>query len=343
MKITRREFVKYCSIAAGAIGLSSTNLMKLEHALAREGGINITWINGQSCTGCTVSFANSVYYSTIQELLLLTEDSTSIDLNYNETLMAAMGTQATQNTEITANPFILALEGSIPNADFCQIGNFSGASSENVRDVVTYLATHANCAAVLAIGTCASFGGIPAAAGNVTGAKGFLNFISTTQSTSVHRDIRRKTINIPGCPPNPNWIVGTIAYLIARDLAFPQLDGLRRPRTFFNERLCNYCPRFNHDYFVGISDYFRTHFDCPSVNEPERIGDPNQNTDSAGYCLKLAGCKGSRTKGDCSWRKWHSPGYGLAGINWCVGAGAPCQGCTQNYFPDKMSPFYYIR
>jgi hydrogenase small subunit len=364
MIISRRQFLKYCSVAAGAIGLTATDLMKLEKAMALTGGLRTVWINGQACSGCTVSLANSVYYQTIQELTLLNDSALSMDLLYNETLMGAQGLPGTSQT-FNNTTFVLAIEGAIPtgiaapNAGmYCQAGDFSasGATTEAMKDTIIALASHTHCAAVLCMGTCAAFGGIPAAAGNVTGAKGFLDFwadhIGTT-ITSTYRDVRAKTVNIPGCPPNPNWMVGTIAYVISRlteGVKLPSLDALRRPRLYYGERICNYCDRFptslgsgigsNANQFVGVNPTLT--YNRLTVNEPDRIGDPDQNAPSS-RCLKLAGCKGSRTKSDCSVRKWHSPGYAQIGDNWCVGAGAPCQGCTQNFFPDRMSPFHYIR
>ncbi|MEW6570580.1 MAG: twin-arginine translocation signal domain-containing protein [Nitrospirota bacterium] len=337
MLISRRQFLKYCSIAAGALGLTATDLMKLEKALAATGGLPVLWIAGQACTGCTTSLANSVYYATIQELLLLGQASKTLELKMHETLMAAMSNEATQQPNLTTSAFALAVEGAItPQAGYCEIGTYTGASSDNMSDVVTYLAGHSNCAAILAIGTCASFGGIPAAAGNATGAKGVLAHLGS--------GARSKIINIPGCPPNPNWIVGTVAYMLANSLQKPALDALRRPRMYYGERICNSCDRFatsnsggQVNGFVGV-----TPLSPLAVAEPERIGDPAQNV-PGGRCLKKAGCKGSRTKSDCSLRKWQSPGYMQVGVNWCVGAGAPCQGCVQNYFPDRMSPFHYIR
>jgi hydrogenase small subunit len=324
MIISRRQFLKYCTLAAGAIGLTATDLIKLKDALALEGGLPVTWISGQNCTGCTVSLANSVYYATIEQLLVTNDvGGTSLDLNYHQTLMAAMSNEATQATGVNT-PTVLVIEGAIPPAasGFCEVGSFAGVSGESVANVVTSLAGTA--ARILAVGTCAAYGGIPAGNPNPTGTKGFLDFIKANESSS-YGAIRKKTINIPGCPPNPNWIVGTIAYLIANSAAFPQLDSLRRPRTYYGERICNTCERFSK---VFINN-----------NTPNDIGDPTQVT----RCLKKVGCKGSRTKSDCSLRKWHSPGFGQLGVNWCVGAGAPCQGCTQNFFPDRMSPFHYIR
>jgi len=318
MIISRRQFLKYCTVAAGAIGLTATDLLKLENALAVNGALPVIWINGQSCTGCTVSLANTVYYATIQDLLLFGAPADSINLKVSETLMASMSTQATQQADLTSSAFVLAVEGAIPTPDgYCTVGSYTGAATENMSDVVTYLGTHANCAAILAIGTCASYGGIPGAAGNVTGAKGVLECLGPAY--------KKKIACIPGCPPNPNWIVGSIAYMLANNYKFPQLDNLRRPNAFYPGRLCNSCSRFGNNFI----DY----------KKPDDIGNPAL-TD---YCLKKVGCKGSKTKSDCPTKQWHSPGASVDGVNWCVGAGAPCQGCTQNSFPDKMSPFHYIR
>jgi hydrogenase small subunit len=353
MIISRRQFIKYCSIAAGALGLNATDLMKIEKATAATGGLPVIWIAGQACTGCTTSLANSVYYQTIQELLLLGTASTTLDLKVCETLMASMSNEATQQATLTSSGFALVVEGAIPatgvntpKAGYCTIGSYTGAASEDVGAVVSYLAHHSNCAAILTVGTCSSYGGIPAGAGNITGAKGVLSYLGPNNTDANGHRYRSKTICIPGCPPNPNWIVGTVAYLLANGLAMPALDSLRRPRTYYGQRICNSCDRFPTSLtgqfagFVGMDS--NNSNSAMRVTQPEMIGDPVQNT-PGGRCLKKAGCKGSRTKSDCSLRKWHSPGFMQAGVNWCVGAGAPCQGCTQNYFPDGMSPFHYIR
>jgi hydrogenase small subunit len=373
MLISRRQFLKYCSIAAGAMGLTATDLMKLEKATAATGGLPVIWVAGQACTGCEVSLANSVYYATIQEILLLGQASKTLDVKVIDTLMGAFGGGAgnpwdTIQSTVTNDPFALVVVGSIPATDigtpndgYCEIGSYNGAASENMGDVVSHLANHANCAAILSVGTCASFGGIPAAAGNVTGAMGAQEYLGGIPKGSLslydtitggwnytyNRSIRNKLINIPGCPPNPNWIVGTVAYLLANNLKFPALDSLRRPRTYYGQRNCNACDRFANSKslgqrggFVGISADANT--SAMAVSEPNAIGDPTKNI-VGGLCLKKEGCKGSRTKSDCSMRQWHSPGYMQPGVNWCVGAGAPCQGCVQNFFPDGMSPFHYIR
>lgn len=358
MRISRREFLKYCSVAAGALGLTATDLLKLENTLALTGGVKVIWLNGAACTGCTVSLANSMYYASIQNLLLAPPAATSLDIGFMETLSSAQGDQARAAADSWATSgFVLALEGSLQSDGYCEVGSFAGAASENLVDVFDNFATSANCLAILGIGTCACYGGIPAGDPNPTGAIGIVDHLKAKYGTAKlpggstnpdfdmakYRTYRNKTINIPGCAPNPNWIVGTIAYLIAHNLAMPALDALRRPRSYYGERICNNCERFaaskGHGGFAFMDQLGNDYKPQGFILDPNDIGDP----DKRDQCLKYVGCKGSRTKSDCSWRKWHSPAPGLTGVNWCVGTGAPCQGCVQNYFPDRMSPFHYLR
>lgn len=351
MRITRRDFLKYCSIAAGALGLTAVDLLKMQKALALPGGLKVIWLNGQACTGCTVSLANSSYYATIQALTLGnpigSNPSDTLDIAFIETLSGVTGDQIGPAVEAAAaGPFALCIEGAMPTGDpkYCEIGEdwWAGSGTVTIANAVKHYAALANCAAVIPVGTCACYGGIPGGFPNPTAAKGFLQLIKDDLSTATYRAIRNKTINVPGCPPNPNWIVGTIAFLLANNLQqFPSTDALKRPRTYFGERICNNCDRFDNaaDNFVGVTGFGGGGM---TVVAPNDIGSPAHNVPN-GWCLKKAGCKGSRTKSDCSLRKWHSPAALQAGVNWCVGAGAPCQGCTQDKFPDGMSPFHYIR
>ena len=376
MLISRRQFLKYCTVAAGALGLSATDLIKLDKALALEDGLPIIWINAATCSGCSTSLLNSVYYATIQEILLSGGANQTLDIEFHPTVMAAEGEAAISNalTRINAvGGYILVVEGSIQagkpyssntgsgatSGDFCHIGDFGTIGStvcgKTAMGVIDYLAQHS--IYNLAVGTCASYGGIPAAEGSITGAYGLMDYFAIkypgtrggstvptsgeTYYSAQWHSVRNRTINIPGCPPNPNWIIGTIAYIMAHSLALPPMDSLRKPRMYYGERICNSCNRFLGTEtgstwgltYHGLAGNFINN------NTPDDIGNDDMRT----YCLKYIGCKGSRTKSDCSLRKWQSPGYGTTGINWCVGAGAPCQGCTQDVFPDGMSPFLYIR
>jgi len=215
MRITRRDFMKYCAAAAGALGLTTTDLLKLEKAMASnssQGGTQVVWINGASCTGCTVTLANTAYFASIQDLLVpwaaaapyvasaagisvgalltaigggvLTDTAANgpLDLVFMETLSSSVGHRAIQAAEgAKSAPYVLCIEGSIQtgsNGNFCRIGAGASASDTATRsfaDDVYDFATDPNCAAILAVGTCASYGGIPAARGSVTGARGLVS------------------------------------------------------------------------------------------------------------------------------------------------------------------------
>jgi len=226
----------------------------------------------------------------------------TIDLAFHPNLMAAAGDLAVEQlSAATAGDFVLAVEGGIPtafNGNTCWLWT-EYDSSGNKRDVtaldaVKRLAPQA--LAVLSVGSCASFGGIPAGAPNPTA-------VSTlAQAAGV------STINIPGCPPHPDWIVGTIAKLITG--AKLELDNDSRPV----------------DYFKGVGTI---HENCPRRKQEEA-----ENFGLDGYCLKELGCKGPRTTVDCPTRQWNN------GVNWCIGANAVCIGCVETGFPDKFSPFY---
>jgi len=151
--------------------------------------------------------------------------------------------------------------------------------------------------AVLCIGTCASFGGIPAGNPNPTGIM------------SVRDASGRSTINIPGCPTHPDWIVWTVAQLLSG--ATVPLDSFGRPATLFG------------------SENMNVHERCPRDDAGTA-----SNFGEEGRCLRNLGCKGPRTQADCPVRKWNS------GTNWCIGANAMCLGCTESGFPDQFSPFY---
>jgi hydrogenase small subunit len=147
-------------------------------------------------------------------------------------------------------------------------------------------------------------------------------------------------VAIPGCPVHPDWIVGTIAYILANK-ALPPLDANNRPTMFFGQMLHDICPRratFN-------STYGTRH------NQGTSCLTCHSNTDSGVYsprqlgtlgCMYALGCKGPKTHCDCPSRKWNGPGANQPGVSWCNLAGAPCIGCTEPTFPDGMSPFYTL-
>jgi len=232
MGITRRDFLKYCGVSAAALGLSSLDLIRLEEALANPGGPKVIWLQGSGCTGCSMSFLNFINTATgadptdAGDILL-----NHIDLLYHPNLMAMSGQSAAAVAEQAYNDggYILAVEGGVPTAfggRACWAWTYNGQDI-TFQQAVTDLSTKA--AKILSIGTCASFGGIPAAGPNPTGVK------------SVQAVTGKPTINIAGCPPHPDWIVYVIAQLLAG--ANPSLDGNGRPTALYGETVHSQCPR----------------------------------------------------------------------------------------------------
>ena len=232
MGINRRDFIKYCGISAAALGLSSLDLVRLEEALAKTGGPQVIWLQGSGCTGCSMSFLNFVNQATgadptdAGDILL-----NHIDLLYHPNLMAAAGQSAAAFAEQAygAGGYILAVEGGVPTAfggRACWAWNYNGQDITFLQ-VVQDLSVKA--AKILSIGTCASFGGIPAAGPNPTGVK------------SVQAVTGKATINIAGCPPHPDWIVYVIAQLLAG--ASLPLDGHGRPTALYGQTVHSHCPR----------------------------------------------------------------------------------------------------
>lgn len=307
MRISRRDFLKYCVGSATALGLEASGISKLEKALFAGTAPRVIWLAASNCTGCTVSLANRIRQTInrvdttgpldLKELLVGT-----IDLAFHPNLMGAAGDQAVEAI-LTAeqlagsgDKFILAVEGGVPTA---LNGKACFLWTENGKDVTAMEAVKrlsANAKAILSIGTCASFGGMSGASPNPTGIQ------------SVKAVTGKSTVNIPGCPAHPDWIVGTIAHFMAGTLG--NLDSYGRPVKYFP---------------TGSTIHSR----CER-NERSWASTFGQE----GLCLADRGCKGRNTRGDCPVRKWNS------GTNWCVGANALCIGCTESGFPDKFSPFF---
>jgi hydrogenase small subunit len=286
-------------VSAAAIGLDMTVLGALENALATGGGPPILWLNGANCTGCTVSLANVAgngAAADVGDLLINT-----VNLAFHPNLMGAAGDLAVNTLLNTAQGegYVLAVDGGIPTAydgHTCIVWTDPQTGMEvTALEAVTVLAGGA--AAILCIGSCASFGGIPAGNPNPTGIK------------SVRDIIGASTINIPGCPPHPDWIVWTIAQLLAG--TSPKLDADGRPADLFSGK-------------------YGVHKNCPR----KEIDEKAETFAEDGLCLKKLGCRGPESKADCAIRQWNS------GTNWCIGANAICLACTETGFPDKFSPFY---
>lgn len=300
MRLDRRQFLRAAAAASAAGALSRTTLAELGQALAARDLPRAIWLQGAGCDGCAISFLNSVHAATADQLLQGT-----IDLEFQSNLMAAAGDLAVTAAEASAAEpgYILIAEGATPvgaAGRYCVL--WPGMTMHDA--LITFAA---NAAHIIALGACASFGGMSGGAPNPTDALGVGEVLGADG----------RLINLPGCPAHPDWLVGTLSYLLVNGHQ-PPLDEHRRPLEYYGRRIHDNC--FNRRELCGEIQF------APELGQPG--------------CMELLGCKGKKAWSDCPMRKWNSPHQGRLGVNWCIGARSPCLGCVEPGFPDAMSPFY---
>ena len=285
--VNRRDFMKLCAGMAATLGLSSNAAAEMAAAITNPQRPPVIWIGAQECTGCTESLLRATH-PTIENLILNT-----ISLEYHEVLSAAFGHQAEENKHNAMKrykgKYVLVVDGSIPLKDG---GVYCMVADEPIVDHIRRAA--ADAAAVIAIGSCAAWGGVPATGGNPTGA------------VSLEEAIGKPVINIPGCPPNPHNFLTTVVYYITYG-KLPELDSKHRPLFAYERLIHENCER-------------RPHFDAGRF--AKEFGDYGHRQ---GWCLYHLGCKGPETYGNCSTLEFCDIGGGI----WPVGIGHPCYGCNE--------------
>src|SRR5512133_3308699 len=283
--LTRRDFVKVCTAAAAAVGMPAWAGEKMAEKVAKGQKPSVVWLHFQECTGCTESPLRTSHPDAAALILDL------ISLDHHETLAAAAGHQfeATLDAAVKKGGYVLVVEGAIPEKDggiFCQVGGKTAV--ETLKRVAD------RAAAVIAIGSCASWGGVPSADPNPTGATG---------APMILKD--KKVVTLPGCPANPYNLLGTVLQY-ATFGTLPALDELGRPKFAYGRVIHEDCPR-------------RPHFDAGRFAAV--YGDEGHRN---GWCLYKLGCKGPQTHANCSLLSFcEVPGA------WPIGIGHPCVGCTE--------------
>ena len=293
--VDRRDFIRVCTMALAAVGMPYAAAAKVAKAIAaKKLKPSVIWLHFQECTGCTESLLRTSHPA-VSELIL---DLVSLD--YHETLFAAAGHQAEdalkKAMKDNAGKYVLVIEGAIPtkeNGIYCQIGG------RTAMDIAREVADKAG--AIVAIGSCASWGGIPSADPNPTGA------------TGAPEILKGKTVvTIPGCPANPYNLLGTVLQFATYG-TLPELDAKGRPKFAYGRTIHEHCPR-------------RAHFDAGRF--AEMYGDAGHRE---GYCLYKLGCKGPSTYANCS--VLH---FGETADAWPIGIGHPCYGCTEQSLAFRM-------
>ncbi|NCC25498.1 MAG: twin-arginine translocation signal domain-containing protein [Deltaproteobacteria bacterium] len=295
--VSRRDFMKFCTAVAAVMGMEASFAYKVAHALTAKRRPSVVWLHNAECTGCSESILRTVE-PYVDSLILDT-----ISLDYHETLMAAAGhpaEEALHQAVSSPHGFICVVEGAIPTKDGGLYGKVGGRTMlEICSDIIP------KAQAVISYGTCATYGGVQAAAPNPTGAKGVNDALKSLGVNSI---------NIPGCPPNPYNLVGTIVHYLTKQ-SIPELDDYNRPLMFYGESVHDLCERLDH---------FNNGEFAPSFDSEEA---------RKGWCLYQLGCKGPMTFNNCPKIKFNQ-------TNWPVQAGHPCIGCSEPDFWDSMSPFY---
>lgn len=294
--VSRRDFMKFCTAMAAMLSLPASFVPKIAEALSGKKPYLI-WLEFQDCAADTEALLRATKPPVGQIVL----DIFSVD--YHETIMAPAGHQAEKSLmDVVKNhkgEYFVIVEGSIPVKDdgvYCCIG---GRSAVDIAKEVC-----GNALATIAVGTCAAYGGIPAALPNPTGA------------VSVKKAVpNAKVINLPGCPVNAENITATIVHYLTLG-TLPLTDKLGRPYFAYGKRIHDNCER-------------RAHYDAGQF--VRTWGDDGHRK---GWCLYEMGCKGPETFHNCPTVKYNE------GTSWPVQAGHGCLGCSEPNFWDTMSPFY---
>jgi hydrogenase small subunit len=294
--IGRRSLLKFAIAMAASLALPSALAPVMAANLAKAKRRSVIWLSFQDCTGCLETLLRSSS-PTIESLIF-----DFISLDYQETLMAATGAAAEQTLReaVLANKgeYLLAIDGSIPVKDGGVYSMTGGRSNLGMLQEIA-----ADAKAVLAIGTCAAFGGIPKAYPNPTGAVGVEDLVSGMP-----------IVNIPGCPPVPEVLTGVLVHFISFG-RLPDLDDHKRPLAYFGNTVHDQCYRRSF-YDQGK---FAKSFDDEGARQ--------------GWCLFELGCKGPTTHNACASLKWNG------GTSFPIQSGHGCIGCSEPDFWDAGS-FY---
>jgi hydrogenase small subunit len=294
--ISRRSFLKFCTAVASSMAIPATMVPAMAQSLAQARRQSVIWMSYQECTGCIESLTRS-FNPTVENLIF-----NFISLDYQHALQAAAGRQAEDALEAAIKEnygkYLVIVDGSIPIANDGLYSTVDGHTNlESLRHVAE------GAAAIVSIGTCASFGGVGAAGPNPTGAVGVDQIITD-----------KPILNVPGCPPMPEVMTGVLTSFLAFG-ALPNVDHLKRPMAFFGDTIHDRCYRRP---FYDQGKFAKT-FDDEGARK--------------GWCLYELGCKGPITYNACATLKWNG------GTSWPVQGGHGCLGCSEPNFWDKGS-FY---
>jgi len=293
--VTRREFLQFCTAMTAMLAMPPTMAKVMAEAISKARRQSVIWLSFQECTGCTEAITRS-HLPTLENLIF-----DLISLDYHHTLQAASG-EAAEHARLQAmkdneGKYLLIIDGSIP------IGNPGYSCIAGISNYDMLLETAKGAAAIVAVGTCATYGGIAKADPNPTGA---------VPVSDIIKD--KPIINIPGCPPIPVVMTGVLVHFLTFG-GLPELDTLGRPKSFYGDTIHDRCYR-RPFYDQGK---FAQSFDDEGARQ--------------GWCLFRLGCKGPVTYNACATTKWND------GTSFPIQSGHGCIGCSEPNFWDA-GPVY---
>ncbi len=273
--------------------------------------MNLLWLQSAGCGGCTMS----LLCAEDPNVLELLEDA-GIDLLWHPAISEATGDEALSILERVRTgemPLdILCVEGSIVTGPkgtgrYHMLSGTGRSMLDWVRELAP-LATH-----VLAVGTCAAYGGITAAGTNPAGAVGLQydgNHAGGALAPEFKSGAGLPVVNIAGCPTHPNWVTETLLLLAGGALDATALDDLGRPRFYAEHLVHHACPK-NEFYEYKASAHKLSEMGC---------------------MMEHLGCIGTQAVGDCNIRPWNGGGS-------CTRGGYPCIACTSPEFENPQHAF----
>jgi hydrogenase small subunit len=306
----------------------SERLMRTADGYAKQGPlkkVHVFWLAGMACDGCSIATLGATEPS-VEELLTGELPGVPCVVLHHYVLALESGDHFTHGLEKAERgeldaPYVIVYEGSIADENLTVAGEpwaAEGAlplwapAEQRTRiptsEWVRRLAPGA--AAVIAIGTCATWGGIPAADGNPTASMSVMDFLGREYRSAFGLPV----INVPGCAPiGDNFTETVVAVLLFlnRQAPLPEFDEIGRPQWLFGETVHRHCPRAGW-YEEGTF--------------AKEYGDAE--------CLVEIGCWGPVV--NCNIVERGAEGH----MGGCMVAGGVCIGCTMPGFPDKFTPFY---
>ena len=210
--VTRREFLKFCTAMTAMLAMPPAMARVMAEAISKARRQSVIWLSFQECTGCTEAITRS-HSPTLENLIF-----DLISLDYHHTLQAASG-EAAEQARMQAmkdneGKYLLIVDGSIP------MGNPGYSCIAGISNYDMLVETAKGAAAIVSVGTCAAYGGIPKADPNPTGA---------VPVSDIIKD--KPIINVPGCPPIPVVMTGVLAHFLTFG-GLPEMDALGRPKIF---------------------------------------------------------------------------------------------------------------